>query len=104
MKITLAELHGKPVELELLDGVVYIDGCAEPIKNLSEAELLDFQKEVDALPDKDKTAHTALVNSVRCAFLSKLLGKAVGDETVNRITHILDHVHYDVLQYLGEAD
>ena len=104
MKVILAELHGKPVELELRDGIVYIDGEAEPIKNLEESELLDFQKELEALPEHDIQAHQALVNSVRAAFLAKLLGKAVGDETVNRLTHILDHVHYDVLQYLGEAE
>ena len=47
--------------------------------------------------------YEALVNSKRAAFIVTLIGSAVGEECVSRLTHILDHVHYDVLEYLGET-
>lgn len=54
-----------------------------------------------------RTARTpgydALVNAKRAAFIVELLGRAVGEECVSLLTHILDHVHYDVLEYLGET-
>ena len=104
MKITLAEIHGKPVTLELKDGIAYINGEPEAIKNLAESELEEFQHEIDELPPSEDPGYAALVNAVRAAFLARLLGKAVGDDSVSRITHILDHVHYDVQKYLGEAE
>lgn len=104
MKICLAKMRGKPVELELRDNVVYLDGVAEPIKNLTEEDLRAFQAEIDALPTDDDTGHEALANAVRAAFIAKLLGRAVGDECVGKLTQILDHVHYDVLKYLGEVE
>lgn len=105
MRITIGELHGKPATLELKDGIVYINDEAQPIKNLTEEDLRNFQDKLDALPEaEDEEARKALVNSVRAAFLSQLMGKAVGDECVNLISHLLDHAHYDVLKYLGEVD
>lgn len=103
MEVCLARIHDRPVLLELKDGVVYIDGEAEPIKNLTEEDLREFQEELDSVPDSGDEGHEALLNAIRAAFLAKLLGKAVGDECVNRISHVLDHVHYDVLKYLGEV-
>ena len=61
MQVCIAIMHGKPVMLELREGVPYIND--EP-----------------------------------------LLGHAVGDECVSYLTHVLDHVHYDVMEYLGETD
>lgn len=104
MQVVLAERNGKPVILELRGTDVFIDGQQEPIKNLAEAELAAFQEELDNLPDGDAEAKSALTNSVRAAFLAKLLGKAVGDDCVDRLSHLLDHVHYDVLKYLGETE
>lgn len=104
MKVLLAEINNKPIYLELKDEQVYIDEKLEPIRNLTDDELKEFQKELDGLPAEDKEAHCALTNSVRAAFLAKLLGKAADDESISHITEILDHVHYDVLKYLGEAE
>lgn len=104
MKVCLGEIHGKPAMLELKDDQVYLDNELVPIKNLTASELAAFQQELDGLPTADAEAHAALANSVRAAFLAQLLGKAVGDECISKIQHILDHVHYDVLKYLGEAE
>ena len=103
MEVCIGEVRGKPVMLEVRDGVVSIDGVAEPIKNLDEKDLKEFQESLDALPKDDAEGHRALVNARRAAFLSSLLGKAVGDECVGKLTDILDHVHYEVLKYLGET-
>ncbi len=103
MEVCIGEVHGKPVMLELRDGIVFIDGVVEPIKNLDEDELRDFQATLDALPRHDEEGHAALVNARRAAFIAALLGRAVGDECVARLTDILDHVHYEVLKYLGET-
>lgn len=104
MEACLGVIHGKPVMLELRDGAVYINGEPQPIKNLSEDELRQFNDEVAALPKSDDPGYEALVNAVRAAFIAKLLGKAVGDDCINTLTHILDHVHYDVQKYLGEVE
>ncbi len=103
MKACLGILHGEPVILELHDGIVSIDGSAEPIKGLTDADLIAFNDEIEAIPKNDDPGSEALVNSVRAAFLAKLLGMAVGDECIDKLSHILDHVHYEVLKYLGEA-
>lgn len=104
MKVILAEMHGKPVPLEIKDGIVYLDEEAEPIKNITEKDLQQFQSELDALAPSNDPGYEALVNAVRADFLAKLLGGAVGDECVSKISHILDHVHYDVLKYLNDED
>ena len=58
-----------------------------------------------AIPQGDDEAgYAALVNAKRAAFIVDMLGHAVGDECVNLLTHILDHVHYDVMEYLGETE
>lgn len=103
MEVCIGEVHGKPVMLEVRDGLVFIDGVPEPIKNLDEEELRDFQATLDALPRQDEEGHAALVNARRAAFIAALLGRAVGDDCVGRLTDILDHVHYEVLKYLGET-
>ena len=103
MEVCIGEVRGKPVMLEVRDGVVSINGVAEPIKNLTEDDLKQFQESLDALPRDDVEGYRALVNARRAAFLSSLLGKAVGDECVGKLTDILDHVHYEVLKYLGET-
>ena len=104
MEVCLATVNNKPVILELKDGVAYIDGVAEPIKGLTEQELGDFQAELDGVPDSGDEGYEALLNAIRAAFLARLMSKAVGDEAIDRLTHILDHVHYEVLKYLGEAE
>lgn len=103
MRACLGEIHGKPVILEVKDGGVWLNGQLEPIKNISEKDVRKFNAEIEALPKSDDPGYEALVNAVRAAFIAKLLGGAVGDDCIERLTHILDHVHYDVLKYLGET-
>lgn len=104
MNVCLGEIHNRPVTLELKDGIVYLDGEAQPIKNLTETELTEYQKELDELPASSDPGYAALVNAVRAAFIARLLSKAVGDECIDKLTHVLEHVHYDVLKYLEETD
>lgn len=102
MEVCIAYMRGKPVMLALRDGVVYIDEELQPIKGLTEEELTDFSTAIGHIPYSPDEGYKALVNARRAAFLVTLLGRAVGDECVNKLTHILDSVHFDVLEYLGE--
>ena len=102
MEVCIAHIRGKPVMLGLVDGIVTIDGEMQPIKGLTEEQLADFAAQVSAIPYSPDPGYKALVNARRAAFLASLLGRAVGDDCVNRVSHILDHVHMDVLEYLGE--
>ena len=58
---------------------------------------------IQAIPYSEDPGYEALVNARRAAFIAELLGRAVGDDCITLLTHILDHVHYDVLEYLGET-
>lgn len=102
MEVCIGYMHGKAVMLELRDGVVFLDNEPQPVKNVTEEELTAFSEAVRAIPYSTDPGYTALVNAKRAAFIVNLLGRAVGDECISRLTHILDHVHYDVLEYLGE--
>lgn len=102
MEVCIANMHGKAVMLELREGVVFLDNEPQPIKNVTEEELAAFSEAVRAIPYSTDPGYEALVNAKRAAFIVNLLGRAVGDECISQLTHILDHVHYDVLEYLGE--
>lgn len=104
MEVCLGKLHDKPVMLSLRDGVAYINGEPESIKDLTEKDLAAYQKELDSLPASDDPGYEALINAIRAAFIAKLLGKAVGDDAIDRLTQVLDSVHYDVLKYLGDVE
>lgn len=105
MRACIGELHGKPVWLELEGNIVSINGEAQPIKNLTEEELKKYNEEMENLERlSDHEGRDALINAVRANFLAQLLGKAVGDECVNLLSHILESAHYEVLKYLGEAE
>lgn len=104
MEVCIGKVNNKPVMLEVRNGIVYIDGEAQPIKNLTEENLRAFQADLDSIPPSENEGHEALQNAIRAAFLAKLLGSAVGDECTARLTDILDHVHYNVLKYLGETE
>lgn len=104
MEVCLAYVHGKAVMLELRDGLAYINGELQPLKYLEEAQLLAFSESIQAIPYSTDPGYQALVNAKRAAFLVELLGHAVGEDCVNLLSHILDHVHYDVLAYLGETE
>ena len=103
MEVCIAYLRGKPIMLELRDGIAYLDNEPQPIKYLDEAKLQEFSDSIQAIPYSADPGYQALVNSKRAAFIVTLLGSAVGDECVAKLTHLLDHVHYDVLEYLGET-
>ena len=103
MQVCIAIMHGNPVMLELREGVPYINDEPQPIKNLSNEKLQAFSDSISAIPYSADPGYDALVNAKRAAFIVDLLAKAVGDDCVSRLTHILDHVHYDVMEYLGET-
>lgn len=50
MEVCIACMHGKPIMLELREGVVFLDNEPQPIKNLSEEELTAFSEAVRAVP------------------------------------------------------
>ncbi len=105
MEVCLAYMRGKPIMLSLENGIASIDGEVQAIKGLEESALQEFSAAVAAIPyTTDEESYKALVNAKRTAFLASLLGYAVGDECINKLTHILDSVHYDVLVYLGEVE
>ena len=103
MEVCIAYLRGKPIMLELRDGIAYLDNEPQPIKYLDEEKLQEFSDSIQAIPYSADPGYEALVNSKRAAFIVTLIGSAVGEECVSRLTHLLDHVHYDVLEYLGET-
>ena len=102
MEVCIAYMRGRPVMLAVRDNLVYLDGEIQPIKNIGEEDLKAFSAAVNAIPYSPTPGYRALVNARRTAFIASLLGHAVGDECVSRLTHILDSVHYDVLEYLHD--
>ncbi len=105
MEICIAYMRGAPVILRLENNLVYIDDELQPMNGLTKEHLEDFSKSIASIPfGPDHEGYKALINAKRAAFLSTLLGYAVGDECVDKISHILDSVHYDVLEYLGEYE
>jgi hypothetical protein len=107
MEVCIAEMRGKPVMFALHDGVVFLDGKPQPVKYVTEEEVEKFIASVASmasLSEKDAQGVQALLNAKRAAFVVSLLGRAVGDECVTELTRILDHLHYDVLLYLGEVE
>lgn len=104
MQAELAIVGGKPVILELRDGVVYIDGEAQPIKNLTEEEVKQFRDDLESVTAADEESARALADAIRAPFIMNLIGKAAGDECVDKLSDLLDRVHYGVLKYLGETE
>ena len=102
MEICLAWLHGRPVMLGLEQGMVSLDGEPMPIKNVTAEELDAFSAEIRAIPFSVDPGYQALLNAKRAELVVSLIGRAVGEDCVNRLSHILDHLHFDVLSYLGE--
>lgn len=104
MEVCIAYMHGEPVMLALRDGVAYINDEAQPIKGLTEEELQNFSREISSIPYAADPGYQALLNARRAAFLAGIMGRAVGDECVSRLTHILDSVHFDVLEFLHDEE
>ncbi|MDR2055712.1 MAG: hypothetical protein LBQ10_07590 [Desulfovibrio sp.] len=102
MEVCIATMHGRDIMLSLRNGLVLLDGEAMPVKHVTEEELARFRAEVEAIPRiGDAQGLRALINAKRAAFIVSLLGRAVGDDCISALTHILDHVHYDVQEYLN---
>ena len=102
MEICLADFDAKPIMLKLIDGNIYIDDELQPIKYVTEEELQAFVDEIEQIPFTDDPGYQALINAKRTKLIVSLLGRAVGDDCINLLTHILDHLHFHVLEYLGE--
>ncbi|MBQ9537559.1 MAG: hypothetical protein IJU79_07235 [Desulfovibrionaceae bacterium] len=104
MEICLATIDAQPVMLQLKDGNIYIDGELQPIKYVTESEVAAFAEAVAQIPVSDDPGYAAKLNCQRANFITNfLLGRAVGEECIDLLTHILDHLHYDILEYLGET-
>jgi hypothetical protein len=102
MEVCIATMHGRDIMLSLRSGLVLLDGEVLPVKHLTVKELEKFRSEVEAIPRTgDTRGLQALVNAKRAAFIVRLLGRAVGDDCITTLTHILDHVHNDVQAYLN---
>lgn len=100
-EVILAEIHGGPVTFALDNGLSLLNGEPVPVKGVTVEDLDEFQAELDSIPaSEDSAGHAALINAVRAAFIAKLLSHAVGDDCVDELSHILGHVHDDVVQYL----
>ncbi|MBQ7617730.1 MAG: hypothetical protein IJS50_02535 [Desulfovibrio sp.] len=104
MEICLAEFGDQTVRLALRDGLVYLDDEIQPIKHLTEEELLSFQEELAAVPVSDDPGYAALIDAKRTQFIVSLLGRAVGEECIDKLTSLLDQLHFRVLQYLEEDE
>ncbi len=105
MEVCIAYMRGEAIMLRLDENLVYINDELQPIVGLTKTELEEFSKAVAAIPySTDQAGYQALINAKRVAFISTLIGRAVGDECIDKISRILDSVHYDVLNYLGEYE
>jgi hypothetical protein len=102
MEVCIATMRDRDIMLGIRDGLVLLDGEIMPIKHLTVEELEKFRDEVAAVPqDMEPEGRQALINAKRASFIAGLLGKAVGDDCISELTHILDYVHWDVQQYLN---
>lgn len=103
MEVCIAYMREQAVMLSIEDGIISLNGEPQPIKGIVEQDFQDFANAVNAIPYTPGPGYQALVNARRAAFLAHLVGRAVGEECIDRLSHILDSVHYDVLEYLGES-
>ena len=104
MEVCIALIRGKEIMLKLDGQLVYIDGKLEHIRGLTYEVLQDFAEELAAVPVEDHPGYQARLNARRAAFLAKLLGMAASEGSQDVITRLLDSVHYDVLEFLGETN
>ena len=104
MEICIACIKGRQIMLRYEPPLVYIDNEIEHIKGLTEKDLLDFKQETDSVPVEDHPGYHARLNARRAAFLARLLGMAASESSQDTVMRILDSVHYDVLEFLGETE
>ena len=104
MEVCIARIKDRDIMLKLEDRLVYIDGQIEHIRGLTPEVLQAFIEELAAVPVADDPAYQARLNARRVAFLSRLLGMAASEDSQETVVRLLDSVHYDVLEFLGEID
>ncbi len=105
MEVCLGYVRNEAMMLRLEDDIAFINGEAQALKGVDKQMLEEFSAAIAAIPySSDQEGYNALLNARRAAFLSALLGCSVGDECVDKVSAILDSVHYEVLKYLGEID
>jgi len=104
MEVCIARVKDRDIMLKLEDRLVYIDGHIEHIRGLTHEILHGFAEELAAVPPADPPAYQARLNARRAAFLARLLGMAASEDSQDAITRLLDSVHYDVLEFLGETN
>ena len=104
MEVCIARIKNRDILLKLEGQLVYIDGQVEHIRGLTHAILRDFAAELAAVPVEDHPGFQARLNARRAAFLSRLLGMAASEDSQDVVSRLLDHVHYEVLEFLGEVD
>ena len=104
MEVCIARVKGRDIMLKLEDQLVYIDGQIEHIRGLTQETLHAFAEELAAVPVEDHPGYEARLNARRAAFLSRLLGMAAAEDSQDTVSRLLDSVHYDVLEFLGEID
>ena len=104
MEVCIARIRDRDILLKLEGKLVYIDGQIEHIRGLTHEILRDFAEEIAAVPCAEHPGYQARLNARRAAFLSRLLGMTASEDSQDVVTRLLDHVHYDVLEFLGEID
>ena len=104
MEVCIARIKNRDILLKLEGRLVYIDGQVEHIRGLTHEILRDFAAELAAVPVEDHPGCQARLNARRAAFLSRLLGMAASEDSQDVVARLLDHVHYEVLEFLGEVD
>jgi hypothetical protein len=104
MEVCIARIKDREILLKLEGGLVYIDGQIEHIRGLTHEMLRDFAEDLAAVPVTDDPGCQARLNARRAAFLARLLGMAASEDSQDIVSRLLDSVHYDVLEFLGETD
>lgn len=102
MEVCIAYMREQAIMLSLRDGILFLNDEAQPIKGITKEDLQEFSDTINAIPYSPGPGYQALVNAKRTIFLTKLIGHAVGEECTDKLSRILDSVHYDVLEFLGE--
>ena len=104
MEVCIARIKDRDILLKLEGRLVYIDGQIEHIRGLTHEMLRVFAEELAAVPVTEDPGYQARLNARRAAFLARLLGMAASEDSQDLVSRLLDSVHYDVLEFLGESD
>jgi hypothetical protein len=104
MEVCIARIKDRDILLKLEGPLVYIDGQIEHIRGLTHEMLQEFADELAAVPATGDPGCEARLNARRAAFLSRLLGMAASEDSQDIVSRLLDSVHWDVLEFLGETD